>query len=197
MAAGVDIDGEALAWGAHHNGDALLGGSATEQLCLLHSNVRCRRLRCMCWCCIWLIASSSTSATCRFSCNFNHAPRYLGCLVQVLDDVKDAPRITAAVAATAVQPSASRDTAPDQSPAAEEGSPAVGSQTGGAAAEEAEAAAEREAQLREVPADVVASVNFSLCLLHTREDALRYLRLAHAAMQQQDGSIMVSRRSSL
>lgn len=66
------------------------------------------------------------------------------------------------------------------------------SQTDGAAAEESEAAAEREAQLRDTPADVVASVNFSLCLLHTREDALRYLRLAHAAMQQQDGSIMVS-----
>ena len=39
MAAGVDIDREALAWGAQHNGDSLLGGSATEQLCLLHSNV--------------------------------------------------------------------------------------------------------------------------------------------------------------
>jgi hypothetical protein len=45
MATGVDIDREALAWGAQHNGDALLGGSATEQLCLLHSNVSCRCLR--------------------------------------------------------------------------------------------------------------------------------------------------------
>lgn len=41
MAAGVDIDRGALAWGVQHNGDALLGGSATEQLCLLHSNVSC------------------------------------------------------------------------------------------------------------------------------------------------------------
>jgi hypothetical protein len=45
MAAGVDIDREALAWGAQHNGDALLGGSATEQLCLLHSNVSSPCLR--------------------------------------------------------------------------------------------------------------------------------------------------------
>ena len=45
MAAGVDIDREALAWGARHNGDALLGGSATEQLCLLHSNVSSPSLR--------------------------------------------------------------------------------------------------------------------------------------------------------
>lgn len=121
----------------------------------------------------------------------------MGCFVQVLDDVKDAPRITAAVAAPAEQPVASRDTEPKQSPTAEEGPAAMLSQTDGAAAEESEAAAEREAQLRDTPADVVASVNFSLCLLHTREDALRYLRLAHAAMQQQDGSIMVSRRSLL
>ena len=112
--------------------------------------------------------------------------------MQVLDDVKDAPRITAAVAASATQPSAVDHAQPDQSPTAEDAPAAMRSQPDGAAAEEAEAAAEREAELRETPADVVASVNFSLCLLHTREDALRYLRLAHAAMQQQDGSIMVS-----
>jgi hypothetical protein len=120
--------------------------------------------------------------------------KYFRCLVQVLDDVKDAPRITAAAAASATQLSASHDAEPDQSPTAEGDPAAMRSQPDGAAAEEAEAAAEREAELRETPADVVASVNFSLCLLHTREDALRYLRLAHAAMQQQDGSIMVSGR---
>ncbi len=40
VAAGVDVDMEALAWGAQHNGDGMLGGSAADQLCLLHSNVR-------------------------------------------------------------------------------------------------------------------------------------------------------------
>lgn len=39
LAAGVDIDRDALAWGARHNGEGLLGGSAVDQLCLLDSNV--------------------------------------------------------------------------------------------------------------------------------------------------------------
>lgn len=44
-AAGVDLDRESLAWGAKHNGDGLLGGSAPDQLCLLHSNVgHCSRI---------------------------------------------------------------------------------------------------------------------------------------------------------
>lgn len=162
-AIGVDLDKEALMWGALHNGDGMLGGSAADQFCLLHSNV--------------------------------------------LDDVKSAPRITPAAAAHPVSlaagDKAAQGDAADgacgddmtniraQSDSTAAQGSAAAAPAGEAASADADGSTDKEEELRGTPADVVASVNFSLCLLHTREDAMRYLRLARAAMQQEHGSIMV------
>lgn len=124
--------------------------------------------------------------------------------LQVLHDVSSAPRITAAPdTAAAPRPQApptaaagGRDQAAHQ-PDAEAGGDA--GRSTGAAADQASAGPagdgqddDCEEELRSTPVDVVASLNFSLCLLHTRELAMRYLRLSRAAMDLQNGSIMVS-----
>lgn len=127
-------------------------------------------------------------------------------VLQVLDDVSSAPRVTAQPDAAAAarrqepQTAAGGDTNPAASQLDAEangGAGAAAAADQAAAAPPADAAADedqdedREAGLRSRKNDIVAALNFSLCLLHTRELAVRYLHLAHAAMDSQGGSIMV------
>lgn len=201
-------------WGALHNGDGMLGGSAADQLCLLHSNVGSAFELGQHW-------SSPVAEQCHVlpsrhravsvqSCSKHGMSTRLCVHLQVLDDVKGAARITAAAAAQPASLATSDRAVLGDAPngaggdarngaqsdaAAAEGSAAAAPAAGGAepadADADADASADREEELRSRPADVVASVNFSLCLLHTRGDAMHYLRLARAAMQQEHGSIMV------
>lgn len=100
-------------------------------------------------------------------------PQYRGRAVpcQVLDDVRDARRVSTAAAEAAPCPGwhgVGGGALPAKSP--------VDGGAQGLAADQGLADEEASERLRLRPADIICALNFSLCLLHSRRLALAYLR---------------------